>query len=73
MIALLYDMAVRGLGPLRVAEHFTVADGTITRIRQAHDTAAIRAAARPGGFARRADRGAGDPDRPGAAGPARPW
>jgi ketosteroid isomerase-like protein len=31
-------------GMLRVAEHFTVADGKITRIRQIHDTAALRAA-----------------------------
>lgn len=41
---LLYDMEVAKLGNLRVAEHFTVADGKITRIRQIHDTAAIRAA-----------------------------
>ncbi|MGH2910666.1 MAG: hypothetical protein ACRDK8_15405 [Solirubrobacteraceae bacterium] len=41
---LLYDMDVDGLGPLRVAEHFTVADRRITRIRQIHDTAAVRAA-----------------------------
>lgn len=41
---LLYDMDVRGLGTLRIAEHFTVADGKITRIRQIHDTAALRAA-----------------------------
>ncbi len=40
---LLYDMDVAQLGPLRVAEHFTVADGAITRIRQIHDTAALRA------------------------------
>lgn len=45
---LLYDMDVDGLGTLRVAEHFTVADGKITRIRQIHDTAALRSA----GFAR---------------------
>lgn len=45
---LLYDMEVGGLGHLRVAEHFTVAGGKITRIRQIHDTAAVRAA----GFAR---------------------
>jgi len=45
---LLYDMDVDGLGSLRVAEHFTVEDGTITRIRQVHDTAPVRAA----GFAR---------------------
>ncbi len=41
---LLYDMDVRGLGTLRVAEHFTVDGGKITRIRQIHDTAALRAA-----------------------------
>jgi hypothetical protein len=29
---------------LRVAEHFTVAQGKITRIRQVHDTAALRTA-----------------------------
>ena len=41
---LLYDMDVDGLGVMRVAEHFTVADGRIKRIRQVHDTAALRAA-----------------------------
>jgi ketosteroid isomerase-like protein len=41
---LLYDMDVPGLGAFRVAEHFTVAGGKITRIRQIHDTAALRAA-----------------------------
>ena len=41
---LLYDMDVQGLGTLRVAEHFTVRQGKITRIRQIHDTAAVRAA-----------------------------
>jgi ketosteroid isomerase-like protein len=41
---LLYDMDVPGLGPLRVAEHFTVRDGRIVRIRQVHDTAALREA-----------------------------
>jgi SnoaL-like domain len=41
---LLYDMEVRGLGRLRVAEHFTVSAGKIVRLRQIHDTAAIRAA-----------------------------
>jgi hypothetical protein len=41
---LLYDMRVEQLGTLRVVEHFTVADGKITRLRQIHDTAAIRAA-----------------------------
>lgn len=41
---LLYDMDVRGIGTLRVAEHFTVGQGKITRIRQIHDTAPLRAA-----------------------------
>jgi hypothetical protein len=41
---LLYDMQVEGLGELRVVEHFTVADGKIVRLRQIHDTAAVRAA-----------------------------
>jgi ketosteroid isomerase-like protein len=41
---LVYDMVVDGIGSLRVAEHFTVADGRITRVRQIHDTAALRAA-----------------------------
>lgn len=41
---LLYDMEVDGLGTMRVAEHFTVRDGRIARIRQIHDTAALRAA-----------------------------
>ena len=40
---LLYDMTLP-FGVMRVAEHFTVTDGRITRIRQIHDTAAIRAA-----------------------------
>ena len=44
---LLYDIDVEGLGKIRIAEHFTVAEGRITRIRQVHDTAALRA----GGFA----------------------
>jgi ketosteroid isomerase-like protein len=39
---LLYDMDVEGLGDLRVAEHFTVRNGRIARVRQIHDTAAIR-------------------------------
>jgi ketosteroid isomerase-like protein len=39
---LLYDMDVEGLGDFRVAEHFTVRDGRIARIRQIHDTAAVR-------------------------------
>ncbi len=41
---LLYDMTVSGLGTMRVAEHFTVADGRIVRLRQVHDTAALRQA-----------------------------
>lgn len=41
---LLYDMTVAGLGALRVVEHFTVKNGRIVRLRQIHDTAAIRAA-----------------------------
>ena len=41
---LLYDMDVEGLGRMRVAEHFTIGDGQITRKRQIHDTAALRAA-----------------------------
>jgi hypothetical protein len=47
---LLYDMDVERLGTMRVAEHFTVAGGRIVRIRQIHDTAAVRAAgfAQPG-------------------------
>jgi uncharacterized protein YndB with AHSA1/START domain/ketosteroid isomerase-like protein len=41
---LLYDLAAGPVGTLRVAEHFTVADGKIVRIRQVHDTAPVRAA-----------------------------
>jgi hypothetical protein len=41
---LLYDMRVDGLGEMRVVEHFTVERGKIIRLRQIHDTAAIRAA-----------------------------
>lgn len=41
---LLYDMDVDQLGKLRIAEHFVVTDGKITRLRQIHDTAALRAA-----------------------------
>lgn len=47
---LLYDVVVEPIGTVRIAEHFTVANGRITRIRQVHDTAALRAA------------GFGDPD-----------
>ncbi len=41
---LLYDLEVQALGELRIAEHFTVEDGKIARIRQVHDTAALREA-----------------------------
>jgi hypothetical protein len=41
---LLYDLEVDGVGPLRIAEHFTVADGQITRIRMVNDTAELRKA-----------------------------
>lgn len=41
---LLYDLSVRGLGALRVAEHFTVRAGRIVRLRQIHDTAKVRTA-----------------------------
>ncbi len=41
---LLYDLEVEGLGKMRIAEHFTIAGGRITRIRQIHDTAALRTA-----------------------------
>lgn len=41
---LLYDMTVRGIGTMRIAEHFTIAGGRIIRLRQIHDTAPIRAA-----------------------------
>jgi hypothetical protein len=40
---LLYDIQVQRLGSMRVVEHFTIADGKVTRLRQIHDTAAIRA------------------------------
>jgi hypothetical protein len=40
---LLYDMTLP-IGELRVAEHFTIAGGQIHRLRQIHDTAALRAA-----------------------------
>ena len=40
----LYDMQVAGLGTMRIAEHFTVRDGKIVRLRQVHDTASLRAA-----------------------------
>ncbi len=41
---LLYDATVAGLGQLRIVEHFTLESGRIVRLRQVHDTAAIRAA-----------------------------
>ena len=41
---LLYDVDVDRVGTLRIAEHFTVSGGKITRIRQIHDTVAVRAA-----------------------------
>ncbi len=40
---LLYDMTLP-IGQLRVAEHFTISGGKIHRVRQIHDTAALRAA-----------------------------
>jgi hypothetical protein len=40
---LLHDLDVDGLpAPLRVAEHFTVDNGRIVRLRQIHDTAPFR-------------------------------
>ena len=41
---LLYDLEAGPVGTMRIAEHFTVDGGKITRIRQIHDTAAVRAA-----------------------------
>lgn len=41
---LLYDMTVKSVGKLRIVEHFTVENGRITRVRQIHDTMAIRSA-----------------------------
>ncbi len=41
---LLYDLHNARLGTMRVAEHFTVSAGQITRLRQIHDTAVIRQA-----------------------------
>ncbi len=41
---LLYDLHADALGQLRVAEHFTIADGKIIKLRQIHDTAPVRAA-----------------------------
>ncbi len=42
---LIYDMHTRPYGVLRIAEHFTVADGQIARIRHVHDTVALRESA----------------------------
>lgn len=39
---LLYDMHTDPFGTIRIAEHFTVADGLIRRIRHVHDTVALR-------------------------------
>jgi hypothetical protein len=41
---LLYDLDAEQLGSLRVVEHFTVAEGMVTKLRQIHDTAPVRAA-----------------------------
>jgi len=41
---LLYDLEVNGVGSLRIAEQFTVANGQITRIRMVNDTAELRKA-----------------------------
>lgn len=46
----LYDM-VLPFGLMRVAEHFSVSNGRIDRIRQIHDTHALRAAAAAAGTA----------------------
>lgn len=56
---LLYDLEVESLGKMRVAEHFTVENGRIKRIRQIHDTAALRAA----GFAPEFQPGKDDGER----------
>lgn len=43
---LLYDLHLPApIGTLRIAEHFTVDSGRITKIRHIHDTYALRAAA----------------------------
>ncbi len=39
---LLYDMEVPSIGDLRIVEHFSVVNGQIVRLRQVHDTAALR-------------------------------
>src|SRR5215472_17941326 len=41
---LLYDIVIKPIGDIRIAEHFTVSDGRISKIRHVHDTAALRAA-----------------------------
>ncbi|WP_019073901.1 nuclear transport factor 2 family protein [Streptomyces hokutonensis] len=41
---MVYDLVLDGIGALRIAEQFTVAEGKITFIRQVHDTATMRAA-----------------------------
>jgi hypothetical protein len=41
---LIYDLTMP-FGVMRVAEHFTLRDKTITRIRQIHDTHSLRASA----------------------------
>ena len=41
---LVYDMHTVPYGTLRIAEHFTVRDGSIVRILHVHDTAPLRAA-----------------------------
>ena len=41
---LLCGMDVDGLGMMRIAQHFSVADGRIQRIRRVHDTAVLRSA-----------------------------
>jgi hypothetical protein len=41
---LLYDIVTGPVGTIRIAEHFTIADHRITRIRQIHDTVALRTA-----------------------------
>jgi hypothetical protein len=52
---LLYDMEVDRLGSMRVAEHFTVAEGPIVLPWQIHDSAALSAA----GWIRVTDTGRG--------------
>ncbi len=38
----LYDLVIGPVGTLRVADHFTVGEGKVTRIRQVLDTAPER-------------------------------